>query len=359
MSLETEAYVCKAKGEPLKLEKIVLPPLEANEVECDMVCCGLCHTDCHMCTNDWGISDFPMVPGHEGVGIVRAVGSAVSTHAVGDRVGIAWMRDSCQACEACLCGRENICQPGYQGTFLSKSAGVWGKKPYNLTGGCFSKVMRVAARFAFKIPEGVPDDVACPLLCGGGTVYEPLCDYCEPGTQLGVAGIGGLGTAAIKLAKLRGVTPTAISSSPHKKQAALAAGAKDFVCFDDDLAAWAGKFDVIIDTSPANTQPAATYLNLLKFGGTYCRVGIPAAGEGFKYDWIPLIFTQRKVVGSIVTGSKCMHSMFNLVKDNLDFLQADNPDLQNIEKVPFSQANAAMKNLVERKNKGYRYVLVW
>lgn len=361
-TLQTDAYVCLNKGDPLVLSTITLPPLAATEVECDMVCCGLCHTDCHMTNNDWGVADFPMVPGHEGVGIVRALGSAVKTHSVGDRVAIAWLRDSCLTCDACMCGRENLCRSGYQGTYLGNSAGPFGKQSYNTHGGCFSKVMRISARFAVKIPDNVPDDVACPLLCGGGTVYEPIVDYCPAGTHLGVAGIGGLGTAAIKLAKLRGVTVTALSSSPHKKSAALAAGAKDFMCIDDenDLKACAGQFDVIIDTSPANSQPVSKYLDLLKFDGIYCRVGLPpAANQSFSYNFLPLIFTQKKIAGSIVTGNARMDSMLQLVSNNLDYMLSDNPDMNKIDKVPFDQVNEAMTSLINRTNKGYRFVLYW
>ena len=360
--LETEAYVCKEKGAKLTLETITLPALGATEVECDMICCGLCHTDAHMCSNDWGISDYPIVPGHEGVGLIRAIGASVKTHKVGDRVAVTWIRDSCMDCNSCMVGRENICRCGYQGTYLAGSAGVFGKEAYNEHGGAFSKVCRIEAKFAIKIPENVPDEIACPLLCGGGTVFEPIVDYCEPGTKLGVAGIGGLGTAAIKLARLRGVTVTAISSSPHKKDAALAAGASDFISIndEDDLKKHAGTLDVIIDTSPVNSQPTSKYLDLVCFNGIYCRVGLPpGTDQTFKYDFLPLIFTQKKIVGSIVTGSARMKSMLDLVSANLDFMLRDNPDMHQVEKIPFHQVNDAINNLVTRNNKGFRYMLVW
>mmetsp|Transcript_15074 Transcript_15074/g.19933 ORF Transcript_15074/g.19933 Transcript_15074/m.19933 type:complete len:360 (+) Transcript_15074:118-1197(+) len=339
--VKTEAYVVKAQGEDLVKEEIELPELKATELELDMICCGLCHTDIHMRDNDWGVANYPLVPGHEGIGIVRAIGSAVKTHKVGDKVSVAWIRDSCLDCDSCACGRENICQKGYQGTYLASNAGIFGKEACN-TFGCFSKIMHVSARFCVKIPEGIPDEIAAPLACGGGTVFEPIMTHCQPGTKLGIAGIGGLGTAAIKLAKLRGVVPIAISSSPGKKQAALAAGCSDFLVINDDadVEKWAGKIDVILDTTPVNTQPVAKYMGLLKFDGVYCRVGVPpASDQKFSFDFLPLIFTQKTICGSIVTGTYRLDKMYKLVADNLDFILADNPDMQQVEKVPFDQVS--------------------
>mmetsp|Transcript_15471 Transcript_15471/g.22051 ORF Transcript_15471/g.22051 Transcript_15471/m.22051 type:complete len:245 (+) Transcript_15471:86-820(+) len=146
----TQAWMCTAPGAPLELKTITLPPLKETQVQVDIEMCGLCHTDIHMQDNDWGISNYPMVPGHEGVGFVSVVGSAVHHLKVGDRVGIAWMRDSCNDCGNCKVGRENICLKGYQGTFLSSSAGCWGTEKFSELG-CFSKVVRVEEKFAFKV----------------------------------------------------------------------------------------------------------------------------------------------------------------------------------------------------------------
>eukprot|EP00899_Mesostigma_viride_P012978 jgi/Mesvir1/21681/Mv04102-RA.1 len=128
--LKTQAYVVPSAGAKLELREITLPALTSTQVEIDMTHCGLCHTELHMADNDWGISDYPMVPGHEGIGVVRGVGAAVKALKVGDRVGVTWIRDSCGSCPPCGQGRENLCEKGYQGTFLGKSAaGIWGKVP--------------------------------------------------------------------------------------------------------------------------------------------------------------------------------------------------------------------------------------
>eukprot|EP00965_Chrysotila_dentata_P080726 2663763-Pleurochrysis_carterae.AAC.1 len=178
--LETQAYICKSKGASLELGTVTLPALSATQVQIEMEACGLCHTDIHMIENDWGIADYPLVPGHEGYGTVVKTGSSVKGLKMGDKVGVGWIRDSCGACDNCGCGRENICEAGYQGTYLAGSAaGLWGKNPSNEFG-CFSKVMRVEEKFAFKIPETISPLVACPLLCAGGTVFEPIEDYVKP-----------------------------------------------------------------------------------------------------------------------------------------------------------------------------------
>jgi len=364
--LVTQAYVCKEKGQALVLQDVTLPPLKATMVELDMQCCGLCHTDIHMKDNDWGISNYPLVLGHEGIGVVRAVGSSVSSSAgglaVGDTVGVTWIRDCCKCCDRCLEGRENVCANGYQGTYLGPAAGMWGKDAAHEYGGCFSKVMRVEERWAIKIPNTIPPEVACPLLCGGGTVFEAVCDYVECGTSVAVASIGGLGTAAIKFARSFGGHVTALSRSETKKEKCLGVGAHDFfACLGDveKMKVLSGKFDVIIDTSPANAD-VGPYMAMLKLNGTYCRVGIPLANNmDFKYAYIPLIFTQKKIAGSIVTGSRRMKRMLELTANEVDTYTKD-PEDWVAKKVPFDEVNSVMDDLKNGRNAdNYRYILEW
>lgn len=357
----TEAYVCASKGGRFELTEITLPSLTPTMVEAKMIMVGLCHTDIHMRDNDWGTADYPLCAGHEGVATVTRIGSAVRAIVPGDRIAITWIRDSCTACSACMEGRENICETGYQGTYLGAHSGPWGKSKlrYNEHGGCFSRIQRIEERFAVVIPEKVPSEVACPLLCGGGTVYEPLCTYGGPNVKVGIGSVGGLGTAAIKLGKLRGCIIYALSASPRKKKGALAAGADVFVDTTDnkELEACAGTLDVVIDTAPVN-QGVAKYLNLLKNNGVLCRVGIPsAADQSLNYDLIPLIFQQKTIAGSIVTGTRRMKDMLELVSRNLDFMK--DTEHWKTEHLAMSQVNEAMENLSQRTNKGYRYVLEW
>ena len=221
------------------------------------------------------------------------------------------------------------------------------------------RTQRVEEKFAVKLPEGLPSEIACPLLCGGGTVYEPICDYGKPGSKIGIIGIGGLGTAAIKLGKLRGCVMYAISGSEGKRQAALSAGASHFVCTANaaEVDEVKGKLDVLIDSTPVN-QDVAPLLAYLKMGGVYCRVGIMAAkDQNFSSAFLPLVFQSHRIAGSCVTGSYRMKEMLDLVTANIDFMK--DTDMWKTEHVPIADINEAMDNLLSRKNKGYRYVLEW
>jgi uncharacterized zinc-type alcohol dehydrogenase-like protein len=326
-----------------------------------MFLCGLLYLN-NQIGNEWGTSDYPLVLGHEGIGVVRKVGSLVESIQVGDTVGVAWIRDSCKACDSCMCGRENICERGYQGTYLGPSAGCWGKEPHHAHGGCFSKVTRVEQRFVVPIPDNVPSTYAAPLLCAGATVFEPVVDYVMPGTKVAVASIGGLGTKAIQFASAYGGHVTALSRSENKRDKCLAMGASDFyACLGkkEKMKELAGRFDVIIDASPANVD-VGLYLDMLKFNGVYCRVGIPdKMDQSFKYDYIPLIFSQKKIAGSVVTGTYRMKRMFELVSGQPGKFLSD-PDSWKIKKVPFDQVNKVMNELLDGKNtENYRYVLEW
>lgn len=311
-----------------------------------------------MVDNDWGIADYPLVPGHEGVGIVSYAGPAVRGLKPGDRVGVGWIRDACGSCQACGCGRENLCESGYKGTYLGDSAcGVWGKSPNNEFG-CFSKVMRVEERFAFKLPDNVPTHLACPLMCAGGTVFEPIVEYVKPGTVVGIGAIGGLGTLAIKLAKLYGGRVVCFSGTPAKREAVLKAGADVFVdTHDPEQMKAAPKCNVFLETCPANRE-VGPLMDLLKFDGVYCRMGLPPANDaGFKWAWIPMIFTAKRIAGSIVTGSVRMAQLLQLASSNLDFVS----DIggREAELVPFAQVNEAMAQLKGQKQAAYRFVLTW
>jgi D-arabinose 1-dehydrogenase-like Zn-dependent alcohol dehydrogenase len=270
--LVTDAYGVKEVHGKVEPMRITLPPLTSTQVQLEMTHCGLCHTDIHMIHNDWGISDFPIVPGHEGVGKVVALGSNVRGLALGDLVGVGWIRDSCGHCDYCGVGRENYCQEGYKGTYLGVSAadGLWGKKGNELFG-CWSRIMRIEEKaraalkcstpatarprarlpaparqltsrapthafrlraraahaigcdqFAFKLPPNVAPEVAGPLMCAGGTVFEPIVQYVTSGTLVGVGAIGGLGTLAVKLCKLYGATVRAAGPGCQRCAAARA-----------------------------------------------------------------------------------------------------------------------------------------
>ncbi len=347
--MKTQAWVCPEKGAKLELKEIELEELQAHEVQVEISHCGLCHTDIHMRDNDWGVSNYPLVAGHEGVGKVVKVGNRVKNLKVGDRVGIGWLRDSCGACSNCLKGFDNLCKAGYQGTFLASNAGIWGKEDASLKG-CFAKHVNIAEKFAFKLPDDISDSEAAPLLCAGITIWEPIANYVKPNTKVGVVALGGLGHLAVMFAKAVGAEVWALSTSADKKQRALDLGANHFVNTKDpeDFKKIEGELDVILDTSPVALD-LNQYMSALGLGGTYCKIGIPS--EDFTYGYIPLIFTQKKIAGSIVSGSMRTNEMLGLA--------AHHGIRCEVEEVPFDKINEAMDTLIEGKNKTFRMVLKW
>jgi uncharacterized zinc-type alcohol dehydrogenase-like protein len=350
----TQAYVIEKAGATPTLQTIPLSALGPDEVEIDMRYCGLCHTDCHMRNNDWGISTYPMVAGHEGTGVISRVGDRVTGLKVGDAVGVGWIRNCCKQCDACLVGKDNLCAPGYQGVFLGEGAGCWGRGGCQMQG-CFAKVLHIDARFAFKLPDGISLDTGAPLLCAGITVWEPIVNYVKPGMRLGVVSLGGLGHMAVKLGAAVGAEVTVLSTSGFKAKQSMEMGAHHFVQYNlpGALEACAGKFDVIIDTCPAKTDLDAL-LGSLKFGGTYVKVGIPNAGEDqtVSTGFIPLIFTGKKIAGSIVSGSANTNSMLRLA--------ASQKIACDVKVVPFSELTNTMDALSKGELGGhFRYVLKW
>ncbi len=347
--MKTQAWVCPTQGAKLELRDIELDELKPHEVQVEITYCGLCHTDLHMRDNDWGGSDYPLVAGHEGVGKVVAVGERVKVLQIGDRVGIGWLRDSCGSCPTCLSGHDNLCKTGYQGTFLAGKAGMWGKEDHRLHG-CFAKLVNISEKFAFKIPDNITDAEAAPLLCAGITIWEPIAEYVKPNTKVGIVALGGLGHLAVLFSLAVGAEVWALSSSADKKERAEVLGAHHFVNTrnPDDFGKIAGKLDVIIDTSPVALD-LPSYMNSLTLGGTYCKIGIPSAE--FTYGYIPLIFTQKKIAGSIVSGSLRTNEMLGVASHH--GIRCE------VEEIPFDQINEAMDILLAGKNKTFRMVLKW
>ena len=350
--MKTLAWVCPSQGAQLELQEIDLPELKPNEVRIEITHCGLCHSDLHMRDNDWGVSNYPLVAGHEGLGQVAMVGDQVRTLSVGDTVGVGWIRGSCGTCRNCRHGRDNLCETGYQGTFLADKAGMWGKEAHN-EHGCFTKFVHIPERFAFKIPPGMAPEEAAPLLCAGTTVWEPIADYVHPNSRVGIVSLGGLGHVAVKFALAVGAEVWVISSSANKESRAKAIGAHHFVhsANPDALRELAGTLDVIIDTCPA-PQELDPYMGALALGGTYCKVGIrPSTSSSFSYDFNPLIFTQKKIAGSIVSGSQRTTEMLGLAAHH--GIRCD------VEVMNFHMINEAMDALHKGENKNFRIVLKW
>lgn len=307
----------------------------SKEIDIRVTHNGVCHTDIHMRDDDWGISKFPFVPGHEVVGEVVAVGSGVTQHAVGDRVGVGWIRDSCRACKNCLRGEENICLKGYTGLIVGGNNGG------------FQAVMRAPADFAYKIPDAMDSADAAPLLCAGVTVYAPLRKYIKvPGMKVAVLGVGGLGHLALQFAAAMGAEVTAIDIFPEKEGEAKGFGAHRFLEFNTAMAQCGSSFDLVLNCASARVDFAKVLATLMP-DGNLVQIGIPG-GAVIQVPLQDLVFGQKRVIGSIVGGRADMQEM-------LDFagLKGVKPML---ERFPLSQVNEALDRVASGKAR-YRVVL--
>ena len=238
-----------------------------NEVEIGISHCGICHSDVHLISNDWGISQYPFIPGHEVIGAVTAVGAEVRSLAVGQRVGLGWQSNSCGQCEWCMRGMENLC-PTAEATCVHRNGG-------------YASQVRANARFVMPIPDALPSEQAAPLLCGGITVYNPLRTHgVNPSSRVGVIGIGGLGHMAIQFARVFGAEVTAFSTSPTKEEEARELGANHFVNSRETkgMRDVAGTMDLILSTVNANEE-WNMYLQALRPTGRFVLAGHTAVAD--------------------------------------------------------------------------------
>jgi uncharacterized zinc-type alcohol dehydrogenase-like protein len=262
--------------------------LRADEVEIKISHCGICHSDVFLIDNDWGMSKYPFIPGHEIVGTVVAVGSGVKNRTMGERVGVGWQADSCGICEWCRRGEEQLCAKA-QPTCVGRNGG-------------FAEKIRVSSRFAVAVPAALESEHAAPLMCAGITVYSPIRNYgVRPSSRVGVIGIGGLGHLGIQFAKAFGAEVTAFSTSKEKESEARKLGAHHFVNTRDiaELKKVAGSFDLLLSTVSAD-QDWQAYVAALRPKGTLCLVGAPPSPV--QIAAFSLIGTQKAVSGSN-TGS--------------------------------------------------------
>jgi uncharacterized zinc-type alcohol dehydrogenase-like protein len=272
--------------------------LNANEVEVKISHCGVCHSDVHLIDNDWGLSKFPFIPGHEIVGSVVAVGSGVADRAVGERVGIGWQADSCGICEWCRQGEEHLCAKS-QPTCVGRNGG-------------YADRIRVNSKFAIPVPKVLESEHVAPLLCGGITVYSPLRNHgVRPSSRVGIIGIGGLGHMGLQFAKAFGAEVTAFSTSKDKEEEAKSLGAHHFVNTRDTgaLKKVAGSFDFLLSTVSAD-QDWPAYVNALRPKGTLCVVGVPPSGISLQA--FPLIAGQKAVSGSPTGSPRDLHEMLDV-----------------------------------------------
>jgi uncharacterized zinc-type alcohol dehydrogenase-like protein len=308
--------------------------LGAQEVEIAISHCGVCHSDLHLISNDWGISQYPFIPGHEIIGKVAEIGADVKLIEVGQRVGLGWQSNSCGVCEWCSRGMENLC-PAAEGTCVHRHGG-------------YADRVRANARFVIPVPDALESVNAAPLLCGGITVYNPLRTHgVNPSSRVGVVGIGGLGHLAIQFARVFGAEITAFSTSASKEDEARALGAHHFVNSRESkaLREVAGTLDFILSTVNAD-QDWGVYVAALRPTGTLCFVGVPPSPVSVHA--FPLISGLRSISGN-PTGSP-----FRL-KEMMD-VAARHGVKATTESFPMAQANAAIEKVKKNKVR-YRAVL--
>lgn len=325
---------------PLVIERRALRP---DDVDIAITHCGVCHSDLHTARNDWGRTNYPIVPGHEIVGIVRAVGSGVSKVKVGDRVAVGCMVDSCLTCDACEDHQEQYCHKGMTGTYNGKD-----RQDGSPTFGGYSTGIVVREEFVLCVPEALDMARAAPLLCAGITSYSPLKNWnVGPGSRVGVIGLGGLGHMGVKLAKGLGADVTMITTSPGKGADAKALGA-DHVLISTDreaMKAAARSFDFLLDTVPV-AHELPPYLALLDRQGTLCLVGaidmLPSFHSGL------LLGGQKAVAGSGIGGIAETQEM-------LDFC-AEKRILPDVEVIRMDEINHAYERM-EKSDVKYRFVI--
>ena len=331
--MKVTGFASKAVGQSLELFTYEQPKINPHDVLVSVTHCGLCQTDIHAIEDYYKITTFPFVPGHEIVGHVSAVGSAVSDLKEGDRVGIGWQGRSCMKCEWCLQGEEQLCRD-------IVSCGTW--VPF----GGFSSSVLVNSRFAYPLPDVMPAEVAAVLMCAGIAVYSPLQSHAkQTARKIGIIGVGGLGHLALQFAHAFDYEVTAISSSPEKKQQALAFGADHFIASNDQASMQQAefRFDWLLCTASGKIDWAAL-LNTLKKNGTLVVVGFPDVS----FNSTDLVAHQLSITGSFLGNRVKMREMLSFAQEH--------GIMPKVELMPMTEINEAVQKLREGKAR-YRIVL--
>jgi len=342
MMFTVNAYAATSATEPLVPTTIERRSVGPHDVLIEIRYAGICHSDIHTARSEWGETTYPLVPGHEIAGIVTEVGSRVTRHAVGDRVGVGCMVDSCGECVNCRNGEEQFCVKGSTMTY-----GSVGKDGQPTQGGYSTHVV-VTEDFVLKIPDGLDLDVAAPLLCAGITTYSPLRHWgAGPGKKVAVVGLGGLGHMAVKIAHAMGAEVTVLSQSLKKQEDGLRLGADHYHATSDPATfeKLAGTFDLIVNTVSAKIDLDA-YLSLLAVGGAMVNVGAPA--DPLSLNVFSLIFGRRSFAGSLIGGIRETQEM-------LDFC-AEHHLGAEIEVIPAQKINEAYERVLASDVR-YRFVI--
>ena len=337
------AYAALAAGRPLEPLAIERREPGPDDVQIEVLFCGVCHSDIHQARDEWGGARFPMVPGHEIVGRVSQVGSQVTSFAVGDLAGVGCMVDSCRTCGPCRRDTEQFCEQGaaftYNGTEMDRRTPTYGG---------YSTRVVVTERFVLKVPAGIPLAGAAPLLCAGITTYSPLRQWnCKQGDRVAVVGLGGLGHMAVKLAASMGAEVTVLSTSHAKEADARRLGAHSFGATrePETFAKLAGRFDLIIDSVSA-PHDYNQYLRLLRPRGVMVLLGVPP--EPTPVSAFSLISGNKRLAGSLIGGIAETQEM-------LDYCGAHGI-VSDVEIIPARAVNEAYERMLQADVR-YRFVI--
>ena len=344
MSHNTQAYAAQNPTSGLAPFSFDRRELRADDVAIDIDYCGVCHTDIHFVENDWGLTQYPVVPGHEIIGRVTAVGPEVEGFKVGDTVGVGCMVDSCRSCSACQSGLEQYCLEGMTGTYNGED-----RYDGSITYGGYSTKVVVSDRFVVKVPEKLDPASAAPLLCAGITTYSPLRHFgVEKGHRVGVIGMGGLGHMGVKFAKALGAEVTIFTRSESKVAEAKKQGADHVIISTDkaQMKAAGEHFDFLLDTVPVQ-HDLNPYLSCLKVDGTHILVGLLEPIEP-SLQAANLVFKRRVLAGSLIGGMPETQEVLDFCADHNITCDIEMLDIRNIN------------DAYERMKKGdvkYRFVI--
>ena len=330
-----KGYAAAKAGGKLESFTYVCPEIRPWDIELEISHCGLCHSDLHLINNDWTITNYPLVPGHEIIGLVKKKGALVKDLEIGQRVGVGWQRSSCNSCEWCHQGEENLC--------LKQEPTCVGHH-----GGFADKII-TDSRLAFAIPQELASENAAPLLCGGATVFSPFVEHKIDATMhIGVIGIGGLGHLAIQFAHAFGCKVTAFSSSSQKQQEAKELGADHFISSTDEksLRDAANTIDFLFSTSSAHMNWDA-FLGVLRPKGKLCLMGAPKE-EVVSAQIFNLITGRKTICGSNIASGPVIRKMLKFA--------ARHNIVAKTEVFPMSEINTAIDKLSKNQIR-YRAVL--
>lgn len=340
---KTQGYAAQNETSPLAPFSFDRRNVGPNDVAIDIKFCGICHSDVHQVRGEWGGSLYPMVPGHEIVGHVTAVGALVKNVKTGDTVGVGCMVDSCRECINCKDGEEQFCLQGMTATYNSED-----KRHGGLTQGGYSRHIVVDEAFVLHVDPKLDLAAAAPLLCAGITTYSPLKRWkTGPGKKVGVVGLGGLGHMGVKIAVAMGADVTVFTTSPAKIADAKQLGAHHVILSKDgaQMKTAANSFDFILDTVSADHDIGA-YLELLRRDGTLTQVGLPSSPVAISL--FPLVMKRINFSGSLIGGIRETQEM-------LDFC-ARHDIVADIELIRADQINEAYDRVVKSDVK-YRFVI--